>query len=119
MGAPVVHFEIYGQNEAELQEWYRKLFDWHVDSDNPMSYGVVDTHGEGGINGGIAKTDFSSNGVSVFIEVDDLQATLDRIEAAGGKTVVPVTEMGVVTLAMFTDPAGNRIGLVKSREAAG
>ena len=47
--------------------------------------------------------------------VDDPQATLDAIEAAGGRTVMPVTEIpGMVTLAQFQDPAGNMVGIIKS-----
>jgi len=35
-------------------------------------------------------------------------------ERRGGKTVMPPTEIpGYVTLAMFTDPAGNVTGLIK------
>jgi predicted enzyme related to lactoylglutathione lyase len=44
----------------------------------------------------------------------DPQAALDKIEGAGGKTVVPVTEMEMVTFAMFTDPEGHLVGLYKS-----
>jgi hypothetical protein len=53
--------------------------------------------------------------VVFYVEVDDPQAYLDRIEKAGGTTVVPVTEVpGMVTFAQFADPQGNVIGLVKS-----
>ena len=39
----------------------------------------------------------------------------DAIEAAGGRTVMPVTEIpGMVTLAQFQDPAGNMVGIIKS-----
>ena len=51
----------------------------------------------------------------VYVEVDDLQAYLDKIESLGGKTVVPITEIpNVVMFAHFTDPVGNLMGLVKS-----
>jgi predicted enzyme related to lactoylglutathione lyase len=55
--------------------------------------------------------------VTVYIEVDDPQSILDEIEGKGGETVVPVTEVEVVTFAQFRDPAGNVVGLVKSRES--
>jgi len=53
MGAAVTHFEIHGKDGAALQKFYADLFDWHVDSNNPMDYGMVDTHAGNGINGGI------------------------------------------------------------------
>ena len=113
MGQPVVHFEITGRNGKRLQDFYAKLFGWKIDASNPMNYGIVDTQSEGGIGGGIGPTDGES-GVTFYIEVDDPQAYVDRIESAGGKTVVPVTEIpGMVTFAQFADPEGNVVGLVK------
>lgn len=113
MGQPVVHFEVIGRDGKRLQEFYSRVFDWHIDADNPMNYGVVDTRGEGGIGGGVGQGDGESR-VTFYIQVDDPQAYLDRIEATGGKTVMPVTEIpNMVTLAQFSDPEGNVIGLVK------
>ena len=52
--------------------------------------------------------------MTFYVQVDDPQAYLNKIEAAGGKTVVPVTEIpDMVTFAMFADPEGNVGGLVK------
>ncbi len=113
MGQPVVHFEISGKDPKKLQEFYASTFDWHIDANNPMNYGVVDTHGEGGIGGGIAQAQ-GANQVTFYVAVDDPQAYLNRIEGAGGKTVVPVTEIpDMVTFALFADPEGNVVGLVK------
>ena len=116
MPNPVVHFEITGQDGAELQSFYREVFGWHVDADNPMNYGIVDTHTEGkGIGGGIGASPDGSNTLTVYIEVDDLDECLKKIEAMGGKTVVPPTEIpDMVTFALFTDPEGHGVGLVKS-----
>ena len=50
MPNPVVHFEVLGKDGKKSQEFYTNLFGWHLDADNPMSYGIVDTHDEG-ING--------------------------------------------------------------------
>jgi predicted enzyme related to lactoylglutathione lyase len=69
---------------------------------------------EGGIGGGIGDAQ-GPNQVVFYIEVDDPQAYLDRVENAGGTTVVPVTEIpDMVTFAQFADPQGNVIGLTKS-----
>ena len=52
--------------------------------------------------------------MTVYVQVDDLESYLKKAESLGGKTVMPVTEIpGVVTLAMFSDPEGNVIGMVK------
>ena len=112
MPNPVVHFEIQTQNPERCQKFFADLFSWHVDTSNPMNYGFVDTHDEG-INGGIGATGSGENMVTVYVQVDDIQAYLDKAESLGGKTVVPVTEIpSAVTLAIFSDPDGNRVGLV-------
>jgi predicted enzyme related to lactoylglutathione lyase len=113
MGSPVVHFEINSQNPAALHDFYRELFDWQIHVDPEIGYGMVDTKGSG-INGGIGPSR-GPNQVTFYIEVDDLPATIARIEAAGGKIVVPITDIpGTVSFAQFADPDGNLIGLVES-----
>ena len=113
MPNPVVHFEIQVKDAEAAQEFYSRLFDWDIQADNPMQYGVVDTQA-GGINGGVT-TDPAAPRVVFYVEVDDLQGYLDRAESLGGKTLAPPREIpGVVTFAIASDPEGNVIGLVLS-----
>jgi len=114
MGKAVTHFEVHGKDGAALQKFYAELFDWHVDANNPMNYGMVDTHGgDRGINGGIT-SDEQGAFVTFYVEVDDLQAALDKAEQLGGTTVMPPMDVpGGPTLAQFRDPEGNLIGLAK------
>ncbi|MBI4279854.1 MAG: hypothetical protein HY660_15495 [Armatimonadetes bacterium] len=80
-----------------------------------MNYGLVKTGSDRGINGGVGAGQGGMAWVTVYVEVDDPQAYLKRIERMGGKTVVPVTDIpGMVTFAVFADPEGNKVGLVKS-----
>ena len=112
MPNPVVHFEIQSNRAGELQEFYSKLFGWKIDASNPMSYGIVDTESEG-ISGGIGPA-MGSNRVTFYAQVDDLQKTLDSVESMGGKTLMPPTDIpDMVTFALFSDPKGNVIGIVK------
>ncbi len=116
MANPVVHFEILGKDGKKLQEYYANLFGWKIDANNPMNYGLVAPE-EKGIGGGIGAGE-NGSGVTVYVEVEDLQATLDRAVSLGGEVVTPVTEIpGMVTLAQFRDPEGNVIGIVKSENA--
>ncbi len=114
MGKPVVHFEVIGRDSPKLQKFYGTLFDWKIDANNPQNYGMVDTGSNKGIPGGIGSGP-DPGGVTFYVQVEDLQATLDRAEKLGGKTLMPPTEIpgAGVTLAAFTDPEGNRIGLTK------
>ncbi len=113
MGNPVVHFEVVGKDGKGLKDFYGQLFAWKIDSSNPMDYGVVET---GGIAGGIAGgSDEESSRVTFYVEVDDLQAKLDQVEKLGGRIVVPVSDIpGGPTIAMFHDPEGHLIGMVKA-----
>ena len=51
----------------------------------------------------------------LYVEVDDLQTFLDKAKRLGGKELMPPTVIpNFVTIAMFADPDGNIIGLVKA-----
>jgi predicted enzyme related to lactoylglutathione lyase len=111
MGNPVVHFEVGGQDAAALQSFYGSLFDWKIDANNPMNYGMVDT-GEG-IGGGVGPAEEPKH-LTFYVQVADLQAALDKAEKLGGKTTMPPMDVpDGPTIAQFTDPAGNLIGLIK------
>jgi hypothetical protein len=121
MAAPVVHFEVMGKDAKKLQNFYSKLFDWQLEMYEAMNYGMVSAAGngndvgKGSIGGGIGQTEKGApNYVTFYVQVPNLEATLKKAESMGGKTVVPPTEVpNVVTFAMFADPEGNVVGLVK------
>jgi hypothetical protein len=115
MGAPVTHFEIISRNGEQLKEFYSKLLGWEINSNNPMNYGLVQPQGKG-IGGGVGSPGPDGmTHVTFYAEVPDPQATLDKAVSMGGSIVVPVTVIpGMVTFALFNDPDGNRIGIVKS-----
>ena len=117
MPTPVVHFEIHGKPVANLANFYRTMFGWTVNTDNPYNYGLVDTGGAGvngaGIQGGIVEQDQAN--VVIYIQVDDPAAALQQVQSAGGTVIQDVSVIpGMVTMALFQDPAGNVMGLVAS-----
>jgi uncharacterized protein len=115
MGNPVVHFEVGGPDDGPLITFYSELFGWGLNS--LPGYTLVDTKGGAGINGGIGKSRTGDPWSAFYVEVDDLQAALDKAASLGGETVVPVTELPGVTYAMFSDPDGLLVGIVKSAPA--
>ena len=113
MGAPVTWFEISSSDPKAAREFYGDLFGWNLELIEESNYALVDTGRDGAIGGGIGEAQ-GPNQVIFYIEVDDPQGCLDRVEKAGGRTVVPVTEVpDMVTFAQFADPQGNVVGLVK------
>jgi hypothetical protein len=108
---PVVHFEVDGSDGAKLQDFYGKLFDWKINADNEMNYGIVDNGGEG-INGGVGQSPDRPH-VTWYVQVDSIDDYLKKAEGMGGKTIMPRTEMDMVTFGMLADPEGNVVGLVE------
>lgn len=113
MAQPVVHFEVLGKDGSGLQKFYGELFGWKIDANNPMNYGMVEA-AERGIGGGVGPSQDGTSFVTVYVEVDDLQAALDQAEKLGAKTTMPPMDVpGGPSIALFSDPEGNVIGLVK------
>ncbi len=113
MANPVVHFEVAGKDAAALQKFYASMFDWKIDANNPMNYGMVEPV-EGGIGGGVGPSPDGEKHLTWYVQVDDLQAALDKAAGLGATTTMPPMDVpGGPSIAMFSDPAGNVVGLVK------
>ena len=113
MGNPVVRFEVGAADAQPLLAFYAELFGWDMHTISE-GYTLVDTRGGRGLTGGIGRSGTGEPWVSFYVEVDDLQATLERAEALGGRTVVPVVELPGMAFAMFDDPDGLLVGLMRA-----
>ena len=112
MGQPVIHFEIGCRDIANTESFYTKLFGWQT---RPAGPGVtIDTEGAGGINGHFTSLGHEPHHyVTIYIQVDDLQAYLSKAERLGGKTLIPPIELPDGRhFAWLADPDGNMIGLL-------
>lgn len=117
MPNPVVYFEILGSDYAGLRQYYRDLFGWKITQMSlEMEHSAVSADEDGdGIPGGIGRSMTGSPRLTFYVQVDDIQASLDRAGELGGETAAPVTVIpGMVTFAHFKDPEGNLVGLVSS-----
>ncbi|MBI5288171.1 MAG: hypothetical protein HY873_04295 [Chloroflexi bacterium] len=92
-----------------------------LDDTSMPGYGLVASVDSGtggtGIGVGILQTQADMPGyVTFYVAVDDLAASLARAETLGGKTIVPPTPIpNVGAFAMFEDPEGHMIGLLKQQ----
>lgn len=111
MTQPVVHWEIGARDAAKLRRFYAALFDWEITGD--ADYGLV-APADGGIGGGILQTrQGMPSYVTLYVGVDDLEASLERAASLGGRTLVtPMPIQGIGAFAMFSDPEGNAIGIM-------
>ena len=115
MGNPVVHFEVSGKDGAALVGFYEELFGWKTQAMEEGGYWLVEKEGNG-IAGGIGESQEGPGHVTFYVAVDDPQAALDQAVSLGGTVVMPVTEMPMVTFALFADPEGHVVGIVKGGE---
>jgi predicted enzyme related to lactoylglutathione lyase len=120
MGGRVVHFEIPFDDGDRARAFYREAFGWDVAEMPDMDYTMVSTgptaeagpRESGFINGGMAQRGDSFVAPTVVIDVEDIDAALEKIEGLGGATLLartPVGDMGFS--AYFRDPEGNAVGL--------
>ena len=109
---PVVHWEIEGRDPDLLKAFYGELFNWSI-GDGPIMDIPAGVGGpEPGPAGHLRASDRS--GVTLYVQVRDLRASLDRAAQLGGAvTVQPFDIPGGPTLAGITDPEGNPVMLVQ------
>ncbi len=121
MSNPVTHFEIVGEDAQALQSFYKEAFGWEVVPAGP-AYAMVHPQAGTGIDGGIgsAPEGGGASRVTVYIEVDDLEAELGKIERLGGRSVMgPRDVPGGPSIALFSDPEGHVVGLTKAATIRG
>jgi len=118
MAYPVTWFEVLAKDGDTLRQFYKTLFGWKIDANNPTKYGLVDTGGGRGIPGGIGQaTPATRSWVTFYVETPDITASLAEAERLGGKTLMPRTVTPDVTVGIFEDPEGHAIGLVEAQAA--
>lgn len=115
-------FEIPADDVTRASEFYSKVFGWAtppMGSDGTFALTTAaDDNGNptevGGINGGFHKRMGASDaGPVINIMVDDIDAQLKEVEAAGGRVIQPrtdVEEFGL-SMALFSDTEGNVMGV--------
>ena len=114
MGQPVVHFEIGCRDSARTQEFYSKLFDWQIQQAGPAA--MIATGGTGGIDGHITSLGHEPhNFVTVYVQVNDIEAYLAKAQSLGGKKIVGPIEIPTGSFAWMADPEGTVIGLFKPK----
>jgi hypothetical protein len=111
----VTHFEIMSKDGKKLSQFYAKLFGWETEWVKEIRYGMVKAQDKG-IGGGIGTKQRGGKwGVTFYVEVEDIEAYLSKAKKMRAKTILPKTVIpGMVEYALFKDPQGNIVGVVKS-----
>lgn len=109
-------FEIIGGDADRLHSFYAEMFGWKFAADNEMKYGMV-SDADAGIGGGIGPDPQGGPGyVTIYIKVDDINASMAKAEKLGATVVMPPTALPEhgLTFAQFADPGGHIVGLLQN-----
>jgi uncharacterized protein len=119
----VVHFEIPADNVERANKFYNENFDWKITPVPEMKYtllGTVEVDQNnmpkecGAINGGLMERSFGIKSPVITINVDNIDASIEKIQKTGGKIVQGKMEVqNIGFIAYFQDTEGNIWGLIQ------
>lgn len=125
----VIHFEFPWDDKERAKKFYQEVFNWKPFEWEAMGYtswqtGAVDEKMQptepGFINGGSSKRDPEMPHPMFYMQTEDIDATLQKIEANGGTIVRGKTALGengeYGFLAWFKDSEGNILGLSQYKQ---
>lgn len=108
----VVHVEIPAANVEAAGKFYQELLGWKIQHDDAMNYSMWEA-GDGS-GGGFPQvsTDNPVGQVLVYIDSDDIDADLKKVQKLGGTVVRSKTEIpNIGWFGIFKDPTGNVLAL--------
>ena len=120
MPNPVVRWQILSPEPEKSAAFYQKLFAWRVSNANALGYREITTGVAGSIDGGVwpappAERSFAQ----LFIQVDDLDASLAKALKLGAQVLVPKSALpDGDEMAVLKDPAGLSFAICRLRSAA-
>ena len=123
MPNPIVHFELPVNDPVAAQDFYTKLFDWEIKKvpmgDMDYYTVMIGPDDSGVLNGGMSERKDSKQGPVNYIQVDDIEAKMKEIEAAGGTITMPKTPVkGMGYFCHFDDTQNNTLGLWQDDKSA-
>jgi predicted enzyme related to lactoylglutathione lyase len=96
---------------ARSADFYGRVFGWNIRRRGDGSTAFDDSVGEVSGSWVLGRGPSTEAGILVYIMVDSVAATLDKIVESGGKIVQPIGADAPEITARFSDPAENLIGL--------
>jgi hypothetical protein len=120
----VVHFEIPFDNKERALKFYRESFGWDLVDLPGMNYVMAHAaktdkknmvQDKGAINGGLFPREKEAKSSIVVIGVQDMDAAIKRVIAAGGRQIMPKQAIPNGFYARVSDCEGNIIGLASTK----
>ena len=107
----ICYLELPASDVSRSAEFYEKVFGWHI---RRRGHGALAFDGGVGQVSGTwvtGRPPATSPGLLIYIMVDSVAETVERISAHGGEVVQPIGADAPEITARFRDPAGNVLGL--------
>lgn len=114
MANKIVHIELPSRDLEVSRKFYSDLFHWKFEPQPSVPNYLMWEAGD--LGGGFALvSEPIVGGVVLYLQVDDIAAKLDQIDAAGGKRLCDEYALpeNYGFSAEFTDPHGNKLGLYR------
>jgi len=118
----IIHFDISAEDVQRAKAFYETLFGWKIERFpySPDEYYLIQTEAadEGpGIGGGISKRVEVEHGITNYIQVEDINKSLNKAVELGGEIISPKTKIATVGyVASCKDTEGNVFGLIELEE---
>lgn len=111
MTATIDWFEILSANPQTTRTFYKQVFGWEF-SDAGPDYAVFQGAG-GSLSGGVGEQKGPRGWLTVYLRVDDVDATVATAEKSGAGVLLPPTDIEQGRIAVLSDPDGNPLGLIQ------
>jgi predicted enzyme related to lactoylglutathione lyase len=123
----VVHFEIPADNLDRAKKFYQTTFGWQIEDYPDMKYVIARTaevdenrmlKEPGAINGGMMeRAGAVPKAPSFAIDVENLEAAIQKVKDAGGTVITDKMEVGDMGwMAYFKDTEGNIMSLWQTKK---
>jgi predicted enzyme related to lactoylglutathione lyase len=122
MTASLRHFSINADDVQRAKDFYNTVFGWEFQPWGPPDFYLITGAGVGGAlqSRREIKPGARMLGFEVTMAVDDIDATVAAVKAAGGKILMQPSHIETVgTLIWFEDTEGNMVGAMKYDQDAG
>ena len=107
----ICYVEIPATDIARSAEFYQRVFGWNIrrrgDGSTAFDDGVNEVSGTWVLR----RPPSTTPGLLIYIMVDSVAETMDKVVANGGEIVQPIGAAAPEITARFRDPGGNVIGI--------
>src|SRR5215510_9708947 len=111
----ICYVEIPATDVGASSKFYEAVFGWHLRTRGDGAVAFDDGVGQVSGRWVLGRPPMKDVGLLIYIMVDSVSETIEKVTANGGKIVQPIGGDAPEITARFTDPAGNVLGLYQER----